>query len=159
MLHYFTFFVFFTAMIKAAESSGFLNLQLMNFQYIPKEVISMKKLKRLRLDCNRNLDLRLGIPEEFKNLTLLSLKSCKLTYIPESIDNLLKIEKQKWDNSQFIEIGQIIEYNERKYKVENVNFKMDSDFNKVDNSVGINIYSPTDVSDYNCQIGVFVSSL
>ena len=80
-------------MIKAAESSGFLNLQLMNFQYIPKEVISMKKLKRLRLDCNRNLDLRLGIPEEFKNLTLLSLKSCKLTYIPESIDNLLKIEK------------------------------------------------------------------
>ena len=80
-------------MIKAAESSGFLNLQLMNFQYIPKEVIAMKKLKRLRLDCNRNLDLRLGIPEEFKNLTLLSLKSCKLTYIPESIDNLLKIEK------------------------------------------------------------------
>lgn len=79
-------------------------------------------------------------------------------YNRESFD-LLKIEKQQWDNSQFIEIGQIIEYNERKYKVESLNFKMDSDFNKADNTVGINLYSPTDLSDYNCQIGIFVSSV
>jgi hypothetical protein len=79
-------------------------------------------------------------------------------YNRESFD-FLKIEKQTWDNSQFIEIGQVIEYNEKKYKVENVNFKMYSEFNKVDNTVGINMYSPTDLSDYNCQIGVFVSSM
>ena len=36
---------------------------------------------------------RLGIPVEFKDLTMLSFKSCRLTYIPDTIDSLKKIEK------------------------------------------------------------------
>ena len=47
-------------MIEKGEKSGFLNLQLMNLKYIPQEVLYMKNLKRLRMDCNWALSLRLG---------------------------------------------------------------------------------------------------
>ena len=76
-------------------------------------------------------------------------------YNRESFD-LLKIEKQTYDNSQFIEIGQIIEYSGEKYRVERINFKMEHTLFKIDPGVGFNLFAPTDPSDYNCQIGVFV---
>jgi hypothetical protein len=72
--------------------------------------------------------------------------------------NMLNIERQTYDNSQFIEIGDIIEYCGKRYKVRNINLKMDEHFHKVDNRYGVNLYSPTDLSDWNCQIGVFVES-
>ncbi|MFN3530251.1 MAG: hypothetical protein ACK417_10065 [Bacteroidia bacterium] len=78
-------------------------------------------------------------------------------YNRESFE-LLKIDRQQYDNSQFIEIGQVIEYNEKKYKVESVNFKMEEKLYKMDPSVGFNMYAPTDPSDFNCQIGVFVDN-
>ena len=48
------------AYMEQLEKSGFLNLQLMNLKYIPQEVLYMKNLKRLRMDCNWALSLRLG---------------------------------------------------------------------------------------------------
>lgn len=76
-------------------------------------------------------------------------------YNRESFD-LLNIERHTYDNSQFIEIGDIIDYSGERYKVKKINFKMDEHFHKVDNLYGVNIYSPTDLSDFNCQIGIFV---
>ena len=78
-------------MIDKGEKTGFLNLQLMNLKYIPYEVLSMKNLKRLRMDCNWALSLRLGVPPELGYLTNLSFKSCKLSLLPDSISNLTEI--------------------------------------------------------------------
>lgn len=80
-------------MIKVAECSGFLSLQLMNMKYIPKDVIEMEGLKQLRLDCNRNINLRNGFPSEFSRLTMLSLKACRLTELPLSVSVLTSVEK------------------------------------------------------------------
>ena len=79
-------------------------------------------------------------------------------YNRESFE-LLKIEKQEWDNSQFIEIGQTIEYDNAKYEVKDISFKLEKQLYKMDESYGVNIYSPTDPSDFNCQIGIFVDNI
>lgn len=79
-------------------------------------------------------------------------------YNRESFD-LLNIKRNTYDESQFIEIGDIIEYEEKKYEVKNVNFKMEKQLYVMDNKYGINLYSPTDSSDFNCQIGVFVDNV
>ena len=79
-------------------------------------------------------------------------------YNREAFD-LLEIEKQTYDNSQFIEIGQILKIEGKKYRVESINFKMEEKLYEMNNQYGINIYSPTDPSDFNCQIGVFVNQL
>ena len=78
-------------------------------------------------------------------------------YYREAFD-LLNIEVQKYDKSQFIEIGQIIEFEGKRYRVKSCNFKMYEELCKVDNNIGTNLYSPTDLSDYNCQIGIFVEN-
>jgi hypothetical protein len=70
--------------------------------------------------------------------------------------NLLKTERQEYDNSQFIEIGQTIEYDGIRYIVKSINFKMEEKLYKINPKIGFNMYAPTDPSDYNCQIGVFV---
>lgn len=78
-------------------------------------------------------------------------------YNRESFD-LLNIERHTYDNSQFIEIGKIIVFDDRKYKVKDINFKMENKLYEMDNTYGINLYSPTDPSNYNCQIGIFVEN-
>jgi len=79
-------------------------------------------------------------------------------YNRESFD-LLNIEKETYDESQFVEIGSILEFEGTKYKVEKINFKMEKQLFEADNRYGVNLYSPTDPSDFNCQIGVFVDNL
>ncbi len=59
-------------------------------------------------------------------------------YNRESFE-LLKIDRQQYNKSQFIEIGQVIEYNKKKYKVESLNFKMEEKLYKMDSSVGFNV--------------------
>ena len=72
---------------------------------------------------------------------------------------LLEVEKQKWDESQFLEIGNIINYQNQKFEIVDINFKLYKEISKVDNNLGINLYSPTDLSDYNCQVGIFVKAV
>src|SRR5690606_6759815 len=98
--------------------------------------------------------------ESFQVRILIShVKGATIAYLynRESFE-LLKIDKSKFDNSQFIEIGQKIEYNETQYEVKNINFKLEETLYEMDNNYGINMYSPTDPSNYNCQIGVFVDT-
>lgn len=79
-------------------------------------------------------------------------------YNRESFD-LLNIERQTYDKSQFIEIGQIIEIEGIKYKVDHINFKMEETLHEMNHGYGINLYSPSDPSDFNCQIGIFVKNI
>lgn len=79
-------------------------------------------------------------------------------YNRESFD-LLNVDKITWDKSQFLEIGKIITYDEKKYRIFDINFKFNSEMSEIDNSLGINNNSPTELSNYNCQIGVFVEAI
>lgn len=78
-------------------------------------------------------------------------------YNRESFE-LLKIKKQKYDSSQFIDLGDIIEYGETKYVVKSINLKLEDKTYAMSSRKGINLHAPTEPSDYNCQIGVFVDN-
>lgn len=79
-------------------------------------------------------------------------------YNRESFD-LLNIKRHTYDESQFITIGDIIEFEGEKYVVKDVNFKMEKQLYEMDAKYGINMYSPTDPSSFNCQIGIFVDNV
>lgn len=80
-------------------------------------------------------------------------------YNREALDGVLGIEKRKFDRTQFISIGDTLTIEGRKYKVENINFKLEESLDVMDGDYGVNLHSPTDPTDFNCQIGVFVESL
>lgn len=65
-------------------------------------------------------------------------------YNRESFD--VYIEEYQEDGSQFIEIGNIIEYSGEKYEVKNINFKLYEN-------------TQSNFNDYNCQIGIFVDNV
>ncbi|CAD5276992.1 MULTISPECIES: hypothetical protein [unclassified Imperialibacter] len=72
----------------------------------------------------------------------------------------LKIKRDPYDKkSQFIEIGDILELEGQKCKVVNINFKLEPTLYDMSGGGGINIYSPTEPTDFNCQIGVFVERI
>ena len=78
-------------------------------------------------------------------------------YNRESFD-LLNIELLSYNEFQFIEIGNIIQYEDKKYVVKTINFKMEKKLYAMENKDEYNIYSPSDQSDFNCEIGVFVDN-
>lgn len=79
-------------------------------------------------------------------------------YNRESFD-LLNIDRQRYDGSQFIEAGQELQYRDSRYIIDSVNFKMYSELQEMDPRYGINIYSPSEPTDFNCQLGVFVRNI
>lgn len=98
-----------------------------------------------------NLQLRLLI-QHVEGATIAYL------YNRESFD-LLNITPHKFDNSQFLELGQVIEYGGTKYRIEEINFKMEQNFHDINPNIGINLYSPSDPSGFNCQMGIFVKDI
>lgn len=79
-------------------------------------------------------------------------------YNREAFD-LLGIEVDEYDNSKFLEMGKEFEYEGTRFKIENINFKLTEGMNNMTHGDGINLYSPSDPSDFNGQIGVFVSTV
>lgn len=75
----------------------------------------------------------------------------------ESIENIYKHSKNFQLIVAFFDIDNIIEHDE-KYKVEEINFKMKNKFHEIEAIVGIKMYSPTNPSRYNCQMGIFVNN-
>lgn len=80
-------------------------------------------------------------------------------YNREDLDNLLNIERIEWDNSQFISIGDIITLEGWKCEVVSINFKLEEKIHIMNNDYGINSMSPSDPTDFNVQIGVFVKRI
>ena len=77
-------------------------------------------------------------------------------YNRQDLDDLLNIKRQEWDNSQFISIGDTVILEGHKCKVIEINFKLEEGLNKMESGYGVNMLSPSEPTDYNCQIGVFV---
>lgn len=72
----------------------------------------------------------------------------------------LNIKRHPYDKkSQFIEIGDILELEGQKCKVVDINFKLEHTLYDMSGSAGLNLYSPTEPTDFNCQIGVFVEQI
>jgi hypothetical protein len=80
-------------------------------------------------------------------------------YNRQDLDELLNIERIQYDNSQFISLGDIVTLEGYKCKVVNMNFKLEERLHIMDNRYGINTMSPSDPTDFNCQIGVFVERI
>ena len=80
-------------------------------------------------------------------------------YNREDLDNLLNIEKQQWDNSQFISIGDIVTLEGYRCEVVRMNFKLEEKIQIMNNDYGINLLSPSDPTDFNCQLGIFVKRI
>ena len=78
-------------------------------------------------------------------------------YNRESFE-LFNIARHEYDKSQFLEIGDILTFNERKYEIIKINFKLEDHLNEMGHGYGINVYGLTDPTDFNCQIGVFVKN-
>lgn len=78
-----------------------------------------------------------------------------LLYHREAFD-LLSIQPNREDNSKFLEIGNEFEYEGTRYKIIRINFTLFNMVHKMRNKYGVNELSPTDPTDVNCQIGVFV---
>lgn len=99
--------------------------------------------------------------EEIKSRILIkNVKGATIAHLynRESFE-LLNIKKEEYDGSQFIEIGQVIEYDGNKYQVESINFKFLKEPTDMENGYGINLNSPTVPSNYNTQICFFVKNL
>ena|ERR1044071_207995 len=80
-------------------------------------------------------------------------------YNREDLDALYLIKKHTFDNSQFIEIGDILVLEDRKCEVKQINFKLYNEINEMGHGFGVNVLSPSDPTDFNCQIGVFVERI
>ena len=76
-------------------------------------------------------------------------------YNRESFDQL---NIEKYDNSQFIEIGNTFYFEDVKYIVKDINFKMEEQLCGVDNSKGVSMRSSTEPSEYNCRVAIFVDN-
>ena len=85
-------------------------------------------------------------------------RTIMFSYNRETLDKL-NIVRDKYDKAQFIEIGNTLMLEGRKCKVVEINFKLEDHLNDMTGGYGINIYSPTDPTDFNCTIGVFVEPL
>jgi Leucine-rich repeat (LRR) protein len=73
--------------------NGYLNLQLMGLTDLPGSVGRAGKLiRKLRLDYNDHLDITI-FPEDMTALRMLSLKGCKMSKLPDSINNLRRVSQ------------------------------------------------------------------
>lgn len=77
-------------------------------------------------------------------------------YNREALNELYAIKRQEFDNSQFIEVGDILILEGKECVVKEINFKLDDHLNEMEHGYGINLLSPTEPTNFNCQLGVFV---
>lgn len=77
-------------------------------------------------------------------------------YNREALD-ALNINKQQWDNSQVIKIGDILTFEDYECKVVNVIFRLYDGMEEMGKELGI--ASPLTPCDYNCQITVYVDRI
>lgn len=77
--------------LEKSKETGDVNLQLMGLKEVPAEVVKCTHIRDLRLDQNGNLRFKNGVPQEFKSLRLLTMRSCNIAELPESISVLIKL--------------------------------------------------------------------
>ena len=96
---------------------------------------------------------------KYKDTETQAMREITYIYNREALDQLLSIKKHTEDNSQFIEIGDILTLEGHQCKVMSMNFKLEEKTSDMSGGYGINMLSPTEPTDFNCQIGVFVDRI
>mmetsp|Transcript_11220 Transcript_11220/g.15459 ORF Transcript_11220/g.15459 Transcript_11220/m.15459 type:complete len:1381 (+) Transcript_11220:57-4199(+) len=95
-------------MVAAVGKDGLLNLQLLGLRKIPLSVLKMKNLRKLKLDYNEHLQIQRGFPHELSSLSLLSLKSCKMTSLPENMSIFTKMTTLVLDDNRLEQLPEEI---------------------------------------------------
>ena len=91
-------------MSEICMKTGSLNLRLLGLQEIPRELFKLRRnIKRLRLDFNERLVLVSGFPSELSHCKLISMKSCKMEYLPE-MENLTRLQTLNCEGNRFEEL-------------------------------------------------------
>ena len=99
--------------------------------------------------------------ETFKmRISIRHIEGAEIAYLynREAFD-MMNITKENFDNSQFIQIGTTISYNEEEYEVKEIKLRMFPETYEMNHSYGVNLYSPTEQADFNCEVLVFVDNV
>ena len=80
-------------------------------------------------------------------------------YNRESLNEVVNIEHHPYENAQFLEIGQEIFIDNRRCKIAHINFKLSEQMNIMEDGYGLNMSSPSQSTNFNLQIGVFLDPL
>lgn len=88
--------------------SGIVNLQLMGLTDMPHELFKVKHIKRLQLDYNNHLQLTSGFPVELGTVKVLSVKSCRLPFLPANISNLFQLTQLNLEENMLESLPQEI---------------------------------------------------
>jgi leucine-rich repeat protein SHOC2 len=73
-------------LIASSKRDGLLNMQLLGLKLIPPDVLKIPHLKRLKLDFNDHLGFeKEGFPLQLSTLVTLSVRACRLEYVPENV--------------------------------------------------------------------------
>lgn len=80
-------------------------------------------------------------------------------YNRESLNSEINLKKHAESNQEFIEIGDILTLEGNECKVVNITFYLSEKMNNMEHRYGTNLLSPTETTNYNCQISVFVTPL
>ncbi len=92
----------------------------------------------------------------YENSTLLGY-----IYNREVLNASLKIEIERYDNSQLIGVGEIVEMEGVKYEVKSISLRMHENFIDIESmrGAGMNLLSPTPPTNYNCDLNVSISKI
>lgn len=91
-------------LIASSKRDGLLNMQLLGLKLIPPDVLKIPNLKRLKLDFNDRLGFdKEGFPLQLSTLVTLSIRACRLEYIPENVYifdrlNTLSIHENRFES-------------------------------------------------------------
>jgi Leucine-rich repeat (LRR) protein len=92
-------------LIASSKKDGLLNMQLLGLKEIPVDVLKIPNLRRLKLDFNDHLafDAREGFPLQLSTLVTLSIRACRLLYLPENVYifeklNTLSIHENRFES-------------------------------------------------------------
>ncbi len=95
----------------------------------------------------------------FTRVKLNHIKGAELGYYytRQSLDELT-FKKDTYEGAEFLEVGNEIIYNNEKYIIKNITFKLETELWKMGEE-GINSQSSDNPTDYNVTINVFIDTL
>ena len=68
------------------------------------------------------------------------------------------LKKETYEGADYLEIGNKIQLGETQYVIKEINFKLEPQLFDMSGGYGVNMLSPTDPTDFNVTVNVFVDN-
>lgn len=96
----------------------------------------------------------------FARVKLIHVKGAELGYFyNREVLQPLGLKKDTYEGAEFLEIGNKIQFDDTEYTIKNINFKLETELWDMSHGYGINTLSPTEPTDFNVTINVFVDNV